>query len=140
MKNSMKFLFLWVVLVSFSYSQKERSINQKSVPQPRTDTTYSYSMDIHKADSGYTAGISTSMYYGVTILDGELTGFDAGKLFFGYDSTIIQIGKVHVVPVKIGKTVVFLKNPDHLELVADSIEVEVTKVKNKYSLQTHRAP
>lgn len=136
----MRFFLFLTLFACLSCPRKERSIDYKSVPKPGTDTTYGYFIDVHKADSGYAHAISTSMHYGVAVVDGELTDYDARILFYGYDSSIIQIGKLYVVPLKAGKTIVFLRNPDHLASVADSIEVEVTKVHNKYSLQTHRAP
>jgi len=140
MKNIMRFFLLLILFACLSCAQKERSMDQKPVPQPNSDTTYGYYINIHQADSRFVHSISTSMSFGLTIADGEMINYDAHKLFFGYDSTIISIGNVSVLPLKVGKTMVYLKNPTHLESVADSIVVEVTKVKNKFLIQTRRAP
>ena len=129
-----------LLFTMLSCSQKQDSFNAKNMPQPSTDTTYGYLIDIHRNDSGYVHSISTSMYTGLTISDGELTGYDAHKLFFGYDSTVISINNSHVIPIRVGITKLLLRNPDNAKLVSDSVTVSVYKKNGILELQTQRTP
>jgi hypothetical protein len=76
---------------------------------------------------------------GLTISYENLIGYDEKKLFFGYDSTILGFEKRYVIPYKVGLTKVYLRNPNKLNTVADSIEIEVLQGKTKLYLHK-RAP
>jgi len=121
------------------YDQKELVNNQSSTQRVPRDTIYNYVINIRTNDSGYVHGISISMWYDNTITYKGLSNYDENKLFFGYDSTILGFDKVYITPYKVGITKLYLRNPDKLETVADSIEIEV--LKGKKSLYLHkRAP
>jgi hypothetical protein len=123
-----------------SCTQRERSTDQKTVPLPSNDTTYGYLIDIHQNESGYVHSISTSIYTGLAISEGELTEYDPYELFFGYDSTVVSIGNLYVVPKRVGVTKLYLRNPDNINLIADSINISVSQENNKYVLHTQRTP
>jgi hypothetical protein len=126
----------WTISI---YRPKEFASSSESTQRIRSDTIYNYHFNIHTNDSGYVHGISISIMSGLTISYENLIGYDEKKLFFGYDSTILGFEKRYVIPYKVGLTKVYLRNPNKLNTVADSIEIEVLQGKTKLYLHK-RAP
>ncbi|MGD0036469.1 MAG: hypothetical protein ABSC53_04160 [Bacteroidota bacterium] len=137
----MKHIFTFILsFILLSCSQKQDSSNSKKIQQPSADTIYGYLIDINRSDSGYVHNILTSMYTGFTISDGELIDYDADELFFGYNKTIIRINNLYVIPIRVGVTKLFLRNPNNLNLISDSVTVSVFEKNGILELQAQRTP
>ena len=111
-------------------------VSQNSSP----DTVYGYFIGVNENGGHYFHNISTSMYLNNVILDGELTNYNACELFYGYNSNILSVDSLYFIPKRIGKTKVYLRNPNNPTLIADSVIVVISKGKKKLTLKIRRAP
>ena len=66
---------------------------------------------------------------GLSISDGVVKNYDAGKVFVGYDTSIIALKGNIVLPKRIGTTQIFLSHqfPDSIAIV-DTVQVIVEQV------------
>ena len=121
------------------YREKILESEKSSSQRVRTDTSYSYHIYFYTNYLGTVHGIYKSMRTGYTTSNNNISDYDQAKLFYGYDTTIIGFNKEHIVPFRVGRTKIYLRNPEKFETVADSVEVEVIQGKKNLYLQ-RRAP
>jgi len=103
-----------------------------------TDTSYNFSMGVREYKGHYYHDIAVAMYYKNKIVDGDLTKYNAHELFFGYNPKILEVDSLYFIPLQVGETEVYLRNPYNPTKVADSISIVVSKQANKLILKTRR--
>jgi hypothetical protein len=105
-----------------------------------SDTACTYSIEITPERGGYAHHISVEMSAGLFIRNGEITKYNPGDWFYGYDTSIIQFNERYIIPKSVGATVVYLSDPEDATVPADSVKIYITMAGGKLVLQTDRAP
>ena len=77
-------------------------------------------------------GTSTGMKIG----DGVVIPNQPKRLFYGYDTSIVQLNKMCVIPKNVGSTIIYVRhpNPDSTRIV-ETLHLTVKNVKGKLVLK-----
>jgi hypothetical protein len=70
------------------------------------------------------------------ILDGMVTEYDPARVFFGYDTSMIEFDGDRIIPIRVGSTTIYVRHPNpQTSTIVDSVTVTVQKLNGKFIIE-----